>query len=53
MRISDVLKRDGIQLLEGQITEVNLAAEQWIAQLGNVITNGALLLWITGMRRKN
>ncbi|SEN11048.1 class I SAM-dependent methyltransferase [Paenibacillus sp. OV219] len=42
--ISAVLKRDGIQLKEGQITEVNLAAEQWIAQMGELIPEGTLLL---------
>lgn len=43
-RIAEVLERDGIRLIEGQITEVNLAAEDWIAELGELITSGALLL---------
>ncbi|SDW87397.1 class I SAM-dependent methyltransferase [Paenibacillus sp. CF384] len=43
-RIAMVLHRDGIELLEGQITEVNLAAEQWITELGQLVEHGALLL---------
>ncbi|AZN40510.1 class I SAM-dependent methyltransferase [Paenibacillus albus] len=43
-KISAVLERDGIQLREGQTTEINLAAEQWIAQMSELIADGALLL---------
>ncbi|MBM7565689.1 class I SAM-dependent methyltransferase [Paenibacillus sacheonensis] len=43
-RIAGVLNRDGIQLREGQITEVNLDAEQWIKSLGGRIRHGCLLL---------
>ncbi|WP_165822519.1 class I SAM-dependent methyltransferase [Paenibacillus montanisoli] len=43
-RIAEALALDGIELLEGQITEVNLAAEAWIAQLGGLISCGALLI---------
>ncbi|REE93005.1 SAM-dependent MidA family methyltransferase [Paenibacillus taihuensis] len=43
-RILSVLERDGIRLMEGQIAEVNLAAEDWIAELGEMISRGALLL---------
>ncbi|WP_308638898.1 class I SAM-dependent methyltransferase [Paenibacillus silvisoli] len=42
--IGEVLALDGIELLAGQITEVNLAAEAWITQLGELIVRGALIL---------
>ncbi|QHW30395.1 SAM-dependent methyltransferase [Paenibacillus rhizovicinus] len=43
-RIPAVLERDGIQLREGQIFEVNLNAEQWIVKLARFIHQGSLVL---------
>ncbi|EFM12803.1 protein of unknown function DUF185 [Paenibacillus curdlanolyticus YK9] len=38
------LEADGIPLAEGQETEINLAAEAWLAQMGRVIQSGMLLI---------
>ncbi|MBP3964227.1 class I SAM-dependent methyltransferase [Paenibacillus lignilyticus] len=43
-RIAEVLRRDEIDLLEGQITEVNLAAERWITEMSKMVEQGALML---------
>ena len=43
-RIEAVLRRDGIALREGQIIEVNLEAEQWIARLAGKIRHGCMVL---------
>lgn len=43
-RIYNSLHRDGIELRDGQEVEVNLAAEDWIAQLGEGINEGAVIL---------
>ncbi|MWC27458.1 class I SAM-dependent methyltransferase [Paenibacillus sp. MMS18-CY102] len=42
------LEADGVPLLEGQETEMNLAAEAWLAQMGQVIRNGMLLIFDYG-----
>ncbi|MCQ6558284.1 class I SAM-dependent methyltransferase [Paenibacillus mendelii] len=38
------LAADGIALLEGQETEVNLEAERWLAYAGGLVTRGSLML---------
>jgi len=38
------LEADGLQLREGQETEINLAAESWLAQMSEQITEGALVI---------
>ncbi|UVI32178.1 class I SAM-dependent methyltransferase [Paenibacillus spongiae] len=38
------LAADGIVLLEGQVTEVNLEAERWIAYIGGRVNRGSLVL---------
>ena len=43
-RIEAALLRDGMELREGQIAEVNLEAERWIAKLGGLIRQGCLTL---------
>ncbi|NBD22815.1 class I SAM-dependent methyltransferase [Paenibacillus glycinis] len=43
-RIEAVLRRDGIALREGQIIEVNLEAEQWIARMAGKIRQGCMVL---------
>ncbi|GFN30378.1 class I SAM-dependent methyltransferase [Paenibacillus xylaniclasticus] len=35
---------DGVSLAEGQLSEVNLSAERWLAELGSVVRSGMLLL---------
>lgn len=49
-RIDEVLERDGISLIEGQELEVNLAAEDWISELGGEISEGAIILIDYGHR---
>lgn len=43
-RIAAALHRDGVRLREGQIMEVNMNAERWIAKLGALIRRGCLML---------
>ncbi|WP_127533045.1 class I SAM-dependent methyltransferase [Paenibacillus kobensis] len=38
------IEADGVPLAEGQETEINLAAEQWLAELGAAVQSGMLLL---------
>jgi len=38
------LEADGLQLCEGQETEINLAAERWLSQMSEQITEGALVI---------
>ncbi|GLX68245.1 SAM-dependent methyltransferase [Paenibacillus glycanilyticus] len=43
-RIPLSLQRDGITLVEGQRTEVNLEAEQWLGRLGEIMASGRVLI---------
>ncbi|MDQ0059386.1 class I SAM-dependent methyltransferase [Paenibacillus harenae] len=43
-RIEHTLERSGIILRKGQITEVNLAAEDWLRMLGSKLGRGRLIL---------
>ncbi|MBO7743863.1 SAM-dependent methyltransferase [Paenibacillus sp. MWE-103] len=43
-RLEAVLRRDGITLREGQILEVNLAAEAWLADMAARMARGCLVL---------
>ncbi|NIK68436.1 SAM-dependent methyltransferase [Paenibacillus sp. BK720] len=43
-RIAAALHRDGIRLAEGQQTEVNLDAEQWLASLAGVLGEGRVII---------
>jgi len=42
--VQSYVDRHGIRLAEGQITEVNVAAERWIRQLGEHIADGHVTL---------
>ncbi|MFX3633128.1 MAG: class I SAM-dependent methyltransferase [Candidatus Pristimantibacillus sp.] len=43
-RIAVLLERDGITLLEGQQTEINLVAGEWIEELGQILDKGRIIL---------
>lgn len=43
-RIEQTLERSGIRLREGQITEVNLAAEDWLGMLSSKLRRGRLIV---------
>lgn len=42
--IAQSIEADGIPIAEGQETEVNLAAEQWLAMIGDIVRSGMLIL---------
>ncbi|GMK40125.1 SAM-dependent methyltransferase [Paenibacillus sp. CCS19] len=42
--IAHSIEADGTRIAEGQETEVNLAAEQWLAMLGGIVRSGMLFL---------
>jgi SAM-dependent MidA family methyltransferase len=42
--LADSVAADGITMREGQETEVNLAAEQWLEHIGGIVQSGMLLL---------
>ncbi|MCM3626464.1 SAM-dependent methyltransferase [Paenibacillus glycanilyticus] len=43
-RVAASLQRDGISLREGQQTEVNAEAELWLAQLGQLMDSGRVII---------
>jgi len=42
--LASSIEADGVPLAEGQETEINLAAGQWLAELGAAVQSGMLLL---------
>jgi len=48
--IAQSIEADGIPMAEGQETEVNLAAEHWIARMGEIVRSGMLILIDYGHR---
>ncbi|MBD3917997.1 SAM-dependent methyltransferase [Paenibacillus sp. PR3] len=48
--IARSIEADGIPMVEGQETEVNLAAEHWLAMIGGIVRSGMLILIDYGHR---
>ncbi|PWV95449.1 SAM-dependent MidA family methyltransferase [Paenibacillus cellulosilyticus] len=42
--IADSIEADGVTMLEGQETEINLVAEQWLEMIGEIVNSGMLIL---------